>query len=359
MIIDTRDKTKHSTLAVKGKKDVVTHYSLPVKARLMVEEGDKIVAGQILAKIPRTLNKSRDITGGLPRVTELFEARNPSNTAVVSEIHGAVTYGGVKRGSREIFIESKEGIKKKYLIPLSRHILVQDNDYVKAGDPLSDGLISPADILAIMGPNAVQRHLVNELQEVYRLQGVKINDKHIEVIVKQMMSKLEVVESGDTTLMPGQIIDKSALREENDKILDKKVITDAGDSQIFKAGQVVGVRQFKQEMTELKGKGLKQVQARDAEPAVSRPKLQGITQASLGTESFISAASFQETTKVLSEASIRGKRDTLKGLKENVIVGHLIPAGTGLKKYSQLITGSKEEYEKIAYTKDALESAAL
>ncbi|MHA7877808.1 MAG: DNA-directed RNA polymerase subunit beta' [Bacteroidota bacterium] len=359
VIIDTRDKTKHPTIVIGSNKNMVTHYSLPAKARLMVEEGEKIGAGQILAKIPRTLNKSRDITGGLPRVTELFEARNPSNTAVVSEIHGAVTYGGIKRGSREIFIESKEGIKKRYLIPLSKHILVQDNDYVKAGDPLSDGLISPADILAIMGPTAVQKHLVNELQDVYRLQGVKIHDKHVEIIVRQMMSKLEVLASGDTTFMPGQIVDKQVFRQENDKIFDKKIITDAGDAQHLKVGQIISERQFRQELTELKRKGLKQAQARDAEPAVSRPKLQGITQASLGTESFISAASFQETTKVLSEAAIRAKCDKLRGLKENVIVGHLIPAGTGLKKYNQITVAPREEYEKETAPEVNLEQAAL
>ncbi len=359
VIIDTRDKTKHPTIVVGNKKNEIIHYSLPVRARLMVEEREKIGAGQILAKIPRTLNKSRDITGGLPRVTELFEARNPSNTAVVSEIHGAVAYGGIKRGSREIFVESKEGTRKKYLISLSKHILVQDNDYVKAGDPLSDGLISPADILSIMGPTAVQRYLVSELQDVYRLQGVKINDKHIEIIVKQMMSKLEVVASGDTTFMPGQMVDKQVLREANDKILGKKIITDVGDSQVLKVGQIVSARQFKQEITELKSKDLRPAQAREAEPAVSRPKLQGITQASLGTESFISAASFQETTKVLSEASIRGKRDTLRGLKENVIVGHLIPAGTGLKKYSQVRVSPKEEYEPEVNSQDDLGQAVL
>ena len=352
VIIDTRDKTKNPTLLVRDKEDVITHYNLPVEARLMVETGEDIFAGKILVKIPRMIGKSRDITGGLPRVTELFEARKPSNTAVVSEINGAVTYGGVKRGNREVFIESKEGIKKKYLVPLSKHILVQDNDYVKAGGPLSDGVMAPADILAIMGPTAVQRYLVNELQEVYRLQGVKINDKHLEVIVRQMMSKFEVVEPGDTTFMSGQIVDKVFFRAENDKIYDKKVVTDVGDSQTVQAGQIISVRQFKQENTELEKEDLQLVQARDAEPAVARPKLQGITQTSLGTESFISAASFQETTKVLSEASIRGKCDTLRGLKENVIVGHLIPAGTGLKEYGRLIIGSKEEYEQAACAKN-------
>jgi DNA-directed RNA polymerase subunit beta' len=352
VIIDTRDKTKNPTLIVEDENGVATHYSLPVKVRLVVGDGDKICAGQILGKIPRMMGKSRDITGGLPRVTELFEARNPSNTAVVSEIHGVVTYGGIKRGNREVIVESKKGIKKKYLVPLSKHILVQDNDYVKAGDPLSDGIITPADILAIKGPIAVQRHLVNELQDVYRLQGVKINDKHVEVIVKQMMKKLEVTESGDTTFMSGQIVDKFLFRGENDKILTKKVVTEAGDSAVLKTGQIISASIFAQETAALKARGLKVVQVRDAEPAVARPKLLGITQASLGTESFISAASFQETTKVLSEAAIRGKCDTLRGLKENVILGHLIPAGTGLKKYSRLIIGSREKYEQVTPLQD-------
>jgi DNA-directed RNA polymerase subunit beta' len=346
VIIDTRDKTKNPALIIEGKQQTKITYNLPVKAQLMVEDGDKIYAGKILAKIPRMMGKSRDITGGLPRVTELFEARNPSNTAVVSEISGLVTYGGIKRGNQEIFVESKEGVKKKYLVSLSKHILVQDNDYIRAGAPLSDGVIAPADILSIMGPIALQRYLVKELQDVYRLQGVKINDKHIEVIVKQMMHKLEVIESGDTTFMPGQVINKFIFREENDTILDKKVVTEAGDS-AFKAGQVLDERVFAQENSALKERGLKPAQARDANPAVAKPKLQGITQASLSTESFISAASFQETTKVLSEAAIKGKSDRLRGLKENVIVGHLIPAGTGLKKYTDLFVASKAEYESI------------
>ncbi|XWN34730.1 MAG: DNA-directed RNA polymerase subunit beta' [Roseivirga sp.] len=361
VIVDTRDRTKNPGLIIEDAQGETSAYNLPVKARLMVEEGDEVLPGQILAKIPRTQSKSRDITGGLPRVTELFEARNPSNTAVVSEIDGAVIYGGIKRGNREIFIESKEGIRKRYLVPLSKHILAQDNDYVKAGQPLSDGVITPNDILAIKGPTAVQRYLVKELQAVYRLQGVRINDKHVEVIVRQMMSKVEVLEPGDTTFMASQIVDKFFFREENDKILDKKVITEAGDSQLLKPGQVVSARKLKEEVESLERQHLKPPQARAAEPAVSRPKLQGITQASLGTESFISAASFQETTKVLSEASIRGKRDILKGLKENVIVGHLIPAGTGLKRYSQLIVGAKEEYESMMAAEDTSypETAAL
>jgi len=347
VIVDTRDKTKNPGITIEGKKETTSSYNLPVKARLMVEEGDKISAGQVLAKIPRTMGKSRDITGGLPRVTELFEARNPSNTAVVSEINGAVIYGGIKRGNREVFIESKEGIKKRYLVPLSKHILVQDNDFVKAGAPLSDGIIAPADILSIKGPTEVQRYLVNELQSVYRLQGVKINDKHIEIIVRQMMSKVEILGSGDTPFMGGQAVSKFLFREENDKILDKKVVTEAGDSQVLKVGQVITARKLSQENAALKEQGLKLVQVRDAEPAVARPKLQGITQASLATESYISAASFQETTKVLSEAAIRGKSDQLRGLKENVIVGHLIPAGTGLQQYKKLIVGTKEAYEQV------------
>lgn len=342
VIVDTRDKTKNPVITIEGKEDATSTYNLPVKARLMVKAGDKISAGQILVKIPRMMGKSRDITGGLPRVTELFEARNPSNTAVVSEINGAVVYGGIKRGNREVFIESKEGIRKRYLVPLSKHILVQDNDYVKSGSPLSDGIIAPADILAIKGPTELQRYLVNELQAVYRLQGVKINDKHVEIIVRQMMSKVEVLEAGDTSFMAGQAVSKFLFREENDKILDKKVVTDVGDSQLLKAGQVISARKLSQENAALKDQGLKLVQVRDAEPAVSRPKLQGITQASLATESYISAASFQETTKVLSEAAIRGKCDQLKGLKENVIAGHLIPAGTGLQKYSNLRVKVKE-----------------
>lgn len=352
VIVDTRDKTKNPSITIEGKKEAVATYNLPVKARLIVEAGEKISAGQILVKIPRTMGKSRDITGGLPRVTELFEARNPSNTAVVSEINGAVIYGGIKRGNREVFIESKEGVRKRYLVPLSKHILVQDNDYVKAGSPLSDGIIAPAAILAIKGPTELQRYLVNELQAVYRLQGVKINDKHVEIIVRQMMSKVEVLEAGDTSFMAGQIVSKFPFREENDKILDKKVVTDEGDSQALKAGQIITIRKLSQENTSLKEQGLKLVQVRDAEPAVSRPKLQGITQASLSTESYISAASFQETTKVLSGAAISGKCDKLRGLKENVIVGHLIPAGTGLQEYRELIVGTKEDYENIGLASD-------
>ncbi|CAD5254609.1 MAG: DNA-directed RNA polymerase subunit beta' [Imperialibacter sp.] len=347
VIIDTKDKTKNPAIVVNGKGDESKGYNIPVGAHLAVEKGQKVKAGQILSKIPRMTSKSRDITGGLPRVTELFEARNPSNPAVVSEIDGVVTYGGIKRGNREIYIESKDGVKKRYLVSLSKHILVQDNDFVRAGDALSDGAITPADILSIKGPTAVQEYLVNEIQEVYRLQGVKINDKHIEAIVSQMMQKVVILDPGDTSFLPGQTCDKFAFREENDNILDKKVVMDAGDSENLKPGQIISSRRLRDENSSLKRRDLKIVEVRSAEPAVSKPSLQGITQASLDTESFISAASFQETTKVLSEASIRGKADHLKGLKENVIVGHLIPAGTGRRNFQRDVVGSKEEYEAL------------
>ncbi|MFK7900679.1 MAG: DNA-directed RNA polymerase subunit beta' [Cyclobacteriaceae bacterium] len=349
VIIETRDKTKNpSVLVDTGNEEDSKGYSIPVGAHLAVEKGDKVIAGQILVKIPRTTGKTRDITGGLPRVTELFEARNPSNPAVVSEINGVVTYGGIKRGNREIFVESKDGVKKKYMVSLSKHILVQDNDFIKAGSPLSDGAITPKDILSIKGPTAVQQYLVNEIQEVYRLQGVKISDKHIETIVRQMMQKVDILDSGDTAFLPGQIVSKFDFMEENDEILDKKVVVDAGDSAEVKPGQILTARKLRDENSSLKRKDMKLVTVRDAQPAVSKPTLQGITQSSLGTRSFISAASFQETTKVLSEASIRGKADTLQGLKENVIVGHLIPAGTGNREFDNLIVGNEEEYEQLA-----------
>jgi len=352
VITDTKDKTKNPAVIVNS-KDNSKSYNIPVGAHLAIDEGDKVKVGQPIAKIPRTMGKSRDITGGLPRVTELFEARNPSNPAVVSEIDGVVTYGGIKRGNREIFIESKNGVKKKYMVPLSKHILVQDQDFVRSGYSLSDGAITPNDILNIQGPTAVQEYLVNEIQEVYRLQGVKINDKHIEVIVKQMMQKVEIMDSGDTNFLPGQIVDKFLFREDNDAILEMKVVVEPGDSENLKAGQIVSPRLLRDENSSLRRKDMKLVEVREAQPSVSKPKLQGITQASLGTQSFISAASFQETTKVLSEASIRGKADHLKGLKENVIVGHLIPAGTGLRKYEDLIVGNKEELEKLMEAKNA------
>jgi len=346
VITDTRDKTKNPSVIVNGKSDS-KGYNMPVGAHLAVDEGEKIKAGQVLAKIPRTMGKSRDITGGLPRVTELFEARNPSNPAVVSEIDGVVTYGGIKRGNREIFIESKDGVQKRYLVPLSKHILVQDNDFVRAGQPLSDGAITPSDILSIKGPTAVQEYLVNEIQEVYRLQGVKINDKHIECIVSQMMQKVEIIDSGDTTFLPGEYVDKFEFREVNDEILDKKIVLDSGDSNRLKVGQLISGRELRDENSSLRRKDQKLVDVRDALSAVSRPTLQGITQASLKTESWLSAASFQETTKVLSEAAIRGKADQLMGLKENVIVGHLIPAGTGQRHFENLIVGSEEEYQQL------------
>ncbi|MBC7921827.1 MAG: DNA-directed RNA polymerase subunit beta' [Ferruginibacter sp.] len=352
VVIDTKDKTKNPVIIVNPKSGEPKAYNMPVGAHLAVENKIPIKAGQILAKIPRAIGKTRDITGGLPRVTELFEARNPSNPAVVSEIDGVVTYGGIKRGNREIFIESRDGVKKKYMVPLSKHILVQDNDFVRAGYPLSDGAITPSDILAIKGPTAVQEYLVNEIQEVYRLQGVKINDKHIEAIVRQMMQKVEIIDGGDTSFLQGQTVDKFAFREENDAILDMKVVMEAGDSETFKPGQIVSSRRLRDENSSLKRRDLRIAQVRDAQAAVSQPTLQGITQASLGTESFISAASFQETTKVLSEASIRGKTDSLLGLKENVIVGHLIPAGTGLREYENVIVGSKEEYEALVESKE-------
>ncbi|PTX15198.1 DNA-directed RNA polymerase subunit beta' [Pontibacter mucosus] len=351
VIIDTKDKTQNPAVVVTPKSGDSKGYNIPVGAHLTVENGEKIKAGQILAKIPRAIGKTRDITGGLPRVTELFEARNPSNPAVVSEIDGVVTYGSVKRGNREIFIESKDGVKKKYMVPLSKHILVQDNDFVRAGMPLSDGAITPTDILNIQGPGAVQEYLVNEIQEVYRLQGVKINDKHIEVVVRQMMQKVVVVDPGDTSFLEHQTVDKVTFMEENDNIIDMKVVEDAGDSTNLKPGQIITPRRLRDENSSLKRRDLRLVTVRDAQPAVSRPTLQGITQASLGTQSFISAASFQETTKVLSEAAIRGKADELLGLKENVIVGHLIPAGTGLREYQNLIVGSKEEYEALVESK--------
>ncbi len=353
VIIDTKDKTKNPAIIIQPKKGEPKGYNIPVGAHLAVDAKQAVTAGQILVKIPRAVGKTRDITGGLPRVTELFEARNPSNPAVVSEIDGVVTYGGVKRGNREIYVESRDGVRKRYMVPLSKHILVQDNDFVRAGFPLSDGAITPNDILSIKGPTAVQEYLVNEIQEVYRLQGVKINDKHIEAIVRQMMQKVQIIEAGDTNFLQNQAVNKLTFRKENDAIMDKKVVTDAGASENFKPGQIVSSRKLRDENSSLRRRDLKLVEVRDAEPAVSTAILQGITQASLGTESFFSAASFQETTKVLSEASIRGKVDYLLGLKENVIVGHLIPAGTGIRQYNGMVVASKEEYDTLVSSKEA------
>jgi DNA-directed RNA polymerase subunit beta' len=317
-----------------------------------VEQGEDVEAGMILVKIPRTLAKLRgDITGGLPRVTELFEARNPSNPAVVSEVDGVVTFGAVKRGNREIIVTTKDGEERKYLVPLSKLFLVAEGDFIRAGQPLSDGAITPNDILSIKGVNAVQEYMVNEIQEVYRLQGVKINDKHIEVIVRQMMRKVNIVDPGDTRFLEGEPVDRIEFIEENENIFDKKVVTESGDSQSLKVGQIVTLRQIREENSLLKRSDKKVVEWRDARPATGSPMLQGITRASLGTQSWISAASFQETTKVLSSASINAKTDDLAGLKENVIVGHLIPAGTGMREYENIVVGSKEEYDKLVQSK--------
>ena len=348
VIIESRDKTKApSAHIINADGDILRTYTLPLGAHVAKDENEEIKVGDVLVKIPRAVGKSGDITGGLPRVTELFEARNPSNPAVVAEIDGEISFGKIKRGNQEITITSKTGEEKKNLVPLSRQILVQENDFVRAGMPLSDGAITPASILAIMGPTAVQEYIVNEVQDVYRLQGVKINDKHFEVIVRQMMRKVEVVEPGDTRFLQQQLIDKHEIMEENDRIWGKKVIVDAGDSQVFEPGQIVTVRKLRDENSSLKRRDLKLVESRDAVPATANQILQGITRAALQTTSFMSAASFQETTKVLNNAAIHGKVDYLDGLKENVICGHLIPAGTGLREYDKIVVGSKEEFEKI------------
>lgn len=348
VITESRDKKKIPTLQILGKKDeVIRSYNLPVGALISVDDGDKIKIGKILVKIPRKSAKAGDITGGLPRVTELFEARNPSNPAVVSEIDGVVSFGKIKRGNREIIIESKLGEVKKYLVKLSNQILVQENDYVRAGMPLSDGSITPEDILRIKGPSAVQQYLVNEVQEVYRLQGVKINDKHFEVVVRQMMRKVRIVDSGDTTFLENQLAHKDDFIEENDKIFGMKIVESAGDSENLKEGQMITSRELRDENSILKRSDKALVEARDAVNATATPILQGITRASLQTKSFISAASFQETTKVLNEAAVAGKVDTLEGLKENVIVGHKIPAGTGMRRYDTIIVGSKEELKEM------------
>ena len=348
VIIESKDRTKSPMIKILNKSGEAIHtYNLPVGAHITVNEGDKVKAGQILVKIPRAIGKSGDITGGLPRVTELFEARNPSNPAIVSEIDGEVTFGKIKRGNREIVVTAKSGEEKKYLIPLSKQILVQENDYVKAGTSLSDGSITPSDILAIKGPTAVQEYIVNEVQAVYRLQGVKINDKHFEVIVRQMMRKVQIEDQGDTRFLEGEIVDRWDFMDENDRIYDKKVVTDAGDSDELKPGQIVTVRQLRDVNSQLKRKDQKLVDVREARPATASQILQGITRASLQTRSWISASSFQETTKVLNEAAINAKVDELEGLKENVIIGHKIPAGTGLNEYDNIIVGSAEEYASL------------
>ncbi len=352
VVIETKDKTKIPMLQVEGKD--IKSYNLPVGSHIVVDEGDDVRAGQVLVKIPRVLGKLRDITGGLPRVTELFEARNPGNPAVVSEIDGVVGFGAIKRGNREIIIEAKDGVVKKYLVPLTRQILVQDGDFVRAGTSLSDGQTAPADILNIKGPYAVQEYVVNEIQEVYRLQGVRINDKHIEVIVRQMMKKVEILEPGDTKFLEEDLEDRVDFIEENDWIFDKKVITDPGESAKLRAGQIVSLREVREENSVLRRADKKLAEYRDANPATSKPVLLGITKASLGTRSWISAASFQETTKVLSSAAIQGKSDDMLGLKENVITGHPIPAGTGLREFENMVVGSKEEYELLQTTREAM-----
>ncbi len=352
VIIESKNKKLIPTLKIVDKNgEVLRSYNLPFGARINVEDGQKIKQGMTLVKIPRTSVKAGDITGGLPRVTELFEARNPSNPAVVSEIDGIVSFGKIKRGNREIIVTAKSGETKKYLIKLSNQILVQENDFIRSGTPLSDGAITPNDILKIKGPSAVQQYLVNEVQEVYRLQGVKINDKHFEVVVRQMMQKVMIEDSGDTTFLPGELVHKLDFIEENDRISQMKVVEDPGDSENLKAGQLVTPRQLREENSILRRQDKKLVVARDVIPATASPVLQGITRASLQTKSFISAASFQETTKVLNEAAIRGKVDDLEGLKENVIVGRKIPAGTGLKEYENIIVAQKEDYENMIIDK--------
>jgi DNA-directed RNA polymerase subunit beta' len=352
VVIETRDKTKIPQLIVEGKES--KSYNLPTGSHIVIEEDDDVKAGQVIVKIPRILGKLRDITGGLPRVTELFEARNPGNPAIVSEIDGVVSMGAIKRGNREIVIEAKDGVQKKYLVPLTRQILAQDGDFVKAGSSLSDGQTSPQDILSIQGPFAVQQYVVNEIQEVYRLQGVRINDKHIEVIVRQMMRKVSIVDPGDTKFLEEDLVDKFEFLEENDWVFDKKIVTEPGESTKLRAGQIVSLREVREENSILRRNDKKLVEFRDASPATSAPTLLGITKASLGVQSWISAASFQETTKVLSSAAIHGKTDDMLGLKENVITGHPIPAGTGLREFENMIVGSKEEYELLQTTREAM-----
>ena len=354
VITELKDRKKPPAIHIidPKSKEVLFEYSIPVNSHISVNEGDKIDEGKVLVKIPRTAGKTGDITGGLPRVTELFEARNPSNPAVVSEIEGVASYGNIKRGNREIIITPKVGNDHKYLVPLSKHILVQQNDFVRAGQPLSDGAITPKDILNIEGPTKVQEYIVNEIQEVYRLQGVKINDKHFEVIVRQMMLKAEIIDSGDTRFLEGQSVHKADIMEENDALFGMMLVKDAGDSEELKKGQLVSVRKLRDENSKLKREDKALVDAREARAATSKPMLQGITRASLQTQSFISAASFQETTKVLNEAAISGKEDHLLGLKENVIVGHLIPAGTGVRKFQKMIVGSQQALESLEAEKE-------
>ena len=353
IIIESKDRTRvPEACIVDSEGNILKTYALPVNAHLMFEEGQEVKPGEVFVKITRSAGGAGDITGGLPRVTELFEARNPSNPAIVSEIDGEVKFGRVKRGNREISVTSKLGEEKKYLVPLSKQILVQENDYVRAGTPLSDGAITPTDILNIMGPTAVQEYIVNEVQDVYRMQGVKINDKHFEVIVRQMMRKVNIVDPGDTSFLEQQVVDKRDFMDENDRIWGKKVVVDAGDSESLKPGQIITARKLRDENSALKRRDLKIVTVRDAVPATSEQILQGITRAALQTSSFMSAASFQETTKVLNEAAINGKTDTLEGMKENVICGHLIPAGTGLRQYERIVVGSRDDINDIVVSEE-------
>ena len=353
VIIESRDKTKNPTLKVLDKEGLaIRSYNLPVGGHISVDNKQKVKAGMVLVKIPRAAGKAGDITGGLPRVTELFEARNPSNPAVVSEIDGEISMGKIKRGNREIIVTTKSGEVKKYMVPLSKQILVQENDYIRAGTPLSDGAVTPSDILAIKGPTAVQEYILNEVQDVYRMQGVKINDKHYEIIIRQMMRKVEIEDPGDTRFLEKQVVDKNEFFSENDWIYNKKVVIEPGDAEGIKAGQIISARKLRDENSQLRRRDKKLIDSRDAIPATSSQVLQGITRAALQTRSWLSAASFQETTKVLNEAAINGKTDYLDGLKENVICGHLIPAGTGLKEYKNLVVGSRSEYDQLIDTKD-------
>ena len=351
VIVENRDKKRNPNIQIVKGTEVLRSYALPVGAHISVEIGETIKPGQILAKIPRSAAKGGDITGGLPRVTELFEARNPSNPAVVAEVDGIVSYGKIKRGNREVIVEAKTGQIKKYLVPLSKHILVQENDYIKAGMSLSEGAITPSDILRIQGPTKVQEYIVNEIQEVYRLQGVGINDKHFEVIVRQMMRKVVIDDAGDTKFLEKEIANKIDFNKENDNIFGKMVVIEVGGSAELKLGQIITARKLREENSTLRREDKVLVEAREAIPATSTAILQGITRASLQTNSFISAASFQETTKVLNEAAVNGKIDYLEGLKENVIVGKKIPAGTGLKLYDNIVVGSKEEYQALIDSK--------
>ena len=347
VIIEARDKTKNPTInIVDDKGNSIKQYNLPVGAHVIAENGKKVKVGDIIIKIPRAIGKASDITGGLPRVTELFEARNPSNPAIISEINGEVIMGKTKRGNREIIVKNRSGMEKHYLVPLSKQILVQENDYVRAGSRLSDGGISPSDILNVLGPVRAQEYIVNEVQAVYRLQGVKINDKHFEIIVRQMMRKVEIVNPGDTDFLQEELVDKWSFMDTNDAIYGKFFVLDGGDSQRYLPGDIIDARSLRNENASLERQGMKKVVAREAQPATARLVLQGITRAALRTNSFISAASFQETTKVLSEAAIRARIDKLEGLKENVICGHLIPAGTGLNDYQDIIVGRKDEMVK-------------